>query len=301
MKKSEFAIQKQYLLDTVSDSMPRSKLLDDKPILINIGGPSASGKSALSLELSKELRNSKILHVDRYLVGAKIISKLNHSSPIPREPYLGGLNPFSYDTNLLLNHLISLKSENQVNVPIYDHIVDEPSGTEVFEPHKFIILEGLYALNEEFLSLADVSIYVESTTHERILRKIIRTGLDYKRKNLSWVIENYLCNEEPSYKAKANYFKDCVNIVVRNQTNILLLSQRPEIATIDFTTGLWFKLIPRDDHSRSDVSEEIYINMKNDAESVLYCLVSNKPIYETPIEKSTIKELYNYYKFIKIK
>jgi uridine kinase len=137
--------------------------------LIGISGGSGAGKTTLAKAL--------LQHSDG---DALMISYDRYYKHVPCGNYD---IPESLDTELLLEHLQSLKSGQAVNLPIYDRFINQQ--TEFFdkvEPNSVVIVEDIFALHHpELLELYDGKIFVETSTddvrfHRRMIRDIKERG-----------------------------------------------------------------------------------------------------------------------------
>lgn len=79
------------------------------------------------------------------------------------------------ETDLLVEHVKQLKAGQPIEKPLYDFSTHDRKGSEMIFPKKIIILEGILILESEVLrNLIDIKVYVDATSDERILRRILR-------------------------------------------------------------------------------------------------------------------------------
>jgi predicted adenylyl cyclase CyaB len=82
--------------------------------------------------------------------------------------------PEALNLSLFREHLRNLKQGKPVEKPVYDMKVSEPTSIEKIEPKKIIIVEGLFALNDQIVDQADIKAFVDIGTHGRIIRRLLR-------------------------------------------------------------------------------------------------------------------------------
>jgi uridine kinase len=152
--------------------------------IIGISGGSGAGKTTLANALLQRYKGESILiSYDRYY---KRMECGNYDIPE------------ALDTELLLEHLRSLKSGQAVDLPIYDRFKNQrTSAVERVEPKPIIIVEGIFALHHpELLDIYHCKVYVETSTdsvrfHRRLIRDIRERGDTEASIAKAWV-ENVL-------------------------------------------------------------------------------------------------------------
>lgn len=291
------AIQKEIstdmLLQRLDLLMPKEKVTD-RVFVINISGASAAGKSTISRALSSSLPGCSVLNMDDYLKGWGI-GLLDHDSGDPNKPYFARLNPNVYDLKKLQEDVIQLKKGKSIEKPIFDEITKSPSGTQIFEPSRVLILEGIYSLNSPFLELADVSILIEASLHDRLFRKIVRNSISYKQ-NINDIIHNYLTNDEPTYP----YYKDELHakamLVVNNPLNPLRDFALYPGREATNHTKIVHDIIPKIEYGILHLEERLVLRESESNQSLLAYTVGNKLLFNDVISPDTCNLLNKYYK-----
>lgn len=146
-----------------------SKLVEnsEKNIVILIAWGSASGKTSLIAKriLNKYKNSAILLSMDNYYIWAEFVKKNNLTFDEPK----------ALDLDLFKSNLNKLKSWKIIHSPIYDFKKWERTDDfEEIKPNKIIIVEWLFALEENIAQLWDYKIFVDLWTHWRVLRRIFR-------------------------------------------------------------------------------------------------------------------------------
>jgi uridine kinase len=137
--------------------------------IIGIFGGSGAGKTTLANALLQHYQgDAMLISYDRYY---KSMECGNYDIPE------------ALDTELLLEHLRSLKSEQAVDLPIYDRFKNQrTSAVDRVEPKPIIIIEGIFALHHpDLLDLYHCKVYVETSSdsvrfHRRTIRDLRERG-----------------------------------------------------------------------------------------------------------------------------
>lgn len=148
------------------------------PLLVFIGGQSASGKSTIAEEIKKKLGDrAAILSMDHYYK--------ERPEGVDPDVYRQTTNfdtPEMIDFNLFIEHLRQLLQKNTVNSPIFSFISNQrdKNKTETIHPSEIIIIEGIFAqycfkhLLPDELKRQSLSIYVASDYLNVVKRRIKR-------------------------------------------------------------------------------------------------------------------------------
>lgn len=138
--------------------------------IIAISGGSGSGKTTAAKKLQALIgqENCKILSQDSYYH--------DHSAKFKGDGSVNFDHPDAIDFELMAQHLKSLSENKAVEVPIYDFVTHaRKKDTVLFEPSKFIIVDGILILSQEKLrSLFDFSVFIDISEEVRFLRRLKR-------------------------------------------------------------------------------------------------------------------------------
>lgn len=153
--------------DMVKDTMSKK----DTPIIVEIAGGSASGKtSAVSVKLKEMFGDdAMIFSMDDYYRGRTYMAEEAAKGNV-----LNFDQPEVINIPLVKEHIAALREGRSIQKPVYSFKEGEAVGTEEVKPKRVIIVEGLFALNDELVAEADVKAFVDIGTHGRILRRLLR-------------------------------------------------------------------------------------------------------------------------------
>jgi uridine kinase len=180
------------------------------PLVIGIAGGSGSGKTTVAQGILQR-------------VGTDRIAFLQHDSYYKD---LGGLpptqrsninfdHPNSLETELLIQHIASLRDRKAVEVPIYDFSTDSRTGqTFTIQPRNVIIVEGILIFTEAALrEMFDVKIFVDTDSDLRFIRRLERDITERGRSTES-VIKQYLSTVRPMHLEFVEPSKRYADIII---------------------------------------------------------------------------------------
>jgi len=166
-----------------------------RPILIGIGGGTASGKTTLVDKIAEAVLPLEVAIVreDWYY---KDQSQLEMSERINTNYD----HPDSFDTELLIEHLGELITGKNIDCPTYDfprHT--RGKATVVVDYAKVIILEGLLVLHDARLrQMMDIKMFVDTDPDLRIIRRIKRDVTERGR-TFDSVTDRYIRDVRPMH------------------------------------------------------------------------------------------------------
>src|SRR5215211_4722346 len=109
-------------------------------------------------------------------------------------------HPDSLETDLLIEHIASLRNSKPVQVPIYDFSADRRTGkTFTVQPCRVVLVEGILIFTEAALrKMFDVKIFVDTDADLRFIRRLERDITERGRTTQS-VIKQYLSTVRPMH------------------------------------------------------------------------------------------------------
>jgi uridine kinase len=170
-------------------------------LVITIGGESGSGKSEISHEVSRFLREygiyAKIIHTDNYY---KIKPSIRNDWRKARNFDEVGLEEIDWDH--VENNITDFKNDNKKAVlPCIDILTDQVDTLITnFEEIRILILDGLYCLN----TTADLHFMIDLTYHETKKAQLLR-GKEILDENRLKILEKEHQSVQ-SLRNRATYF-----------------------------------------------------------------------------------------------
>lgn len=165
------------------------------PLVIGIGGGSSSGKTTVAQEILNRVGADRIA----YLQHDSYYKDLSGLPPALRRD-VNFDHPDSLETELLIQHIASLRNFQPVEVPVYDFSTDSRTGqTFTVFPRRVIIVEGvLIFIEPELRKMFDVKIFVDTDADIRLIRRLDR---DIKERNRTpdSVIKQYETTVRPMH------------------------------------------------------------------------------------------------------
>ena len=165
------------------------------PLVIGIAGGSGSGKTTVAQQILSRVGANRIAFIQHnsYYKDLSALPPTQHAS-------INFDHPNSLDTDLLIQHIVSLRDGKPVEVPIYDFSTDSrTSQTFKIEPRRVIIVEGILIFAEAALrELFDVKIFVDTDSDIRFIRRLER-DLTERGRTTESVIKQYLATVRPMH------------------------------------------------------------------------------------------------------
>ncbi|WP_394274578.1 uridine kinase [Staphylococcus hyicus] len=178
--------------------------------IIGIAGGSGSGKTSVTNKIMKNLDGHSVALIEQDFY-YKDQSHLTFEERLQTNYD----HPFAFDNDLLIQNLKDLKAGKSVEVPTYDYTIHTRSDKKIaFEPKDVIIVEGIFALeNETLRDMMDVKIYVDTDADLRILRRLIRDTKERGR-TMESVVEQYLNVVRPMHNQFIEPTKKFADIII---------------------------------------------------------------------------------------
>lgn len=165
------------------------------PLVIGIAGGSGSGKTTVAQEILNRVGPDRIafLQHDSYY---KDLTGL----PPTQRAEVNFDHPNSLDTELLIEHVISLRDGKAVEVPIYNFSTHSRTDrTFTVAPHRVVLVEGILIFVEASLrALFDIKIFVDTDADIRFIRRLER-DLKERGRTTDSVIKQYQSTVRPMH------------------------------------------------------------------------------------------------------
>ena len=141
------------------------------PLVIGIAGGSGSGKTTVANTILLRVGHDQIA----FLQHDSYYKDLSGLPPVQRAD-INFDHPESLETDLLIQHIASLRDGKPVEVPIYDFSTDRRTDkTFTVQPRSVILVEGILIFTEAKLrGMFDVKIFVDTDADLRFIRRLER-------------------------------------------------------------------------------------------------------------------------------
>lgn len=182
-----------------------------KPTIIGIAGGTASGKTTIAKRLYDEaLKYGSVIliRIDDYYYNKEKI-------PLSENGKRNYDHPDSYDSQLVVAQLESLKKGIAIDKPLYDFVTQSRRvETEHIEPANIIIVEGILTFAMPKLrKLFDIKLFVDTPDDIRFIRRVKR-DINERGRNLDSVVNQYLESVRPMHIAFVEPSKHFADIII---------------------------------------------------------------------------------------
>ncbi|KXK12175.1 MAG: uridine kinase [Chloroflexi bacterium OLB14] len=165
------------------------------PLVIGIAGGSGSGKTTVVNEILKRVGEERIA----FLQHDSYYKDLTGLPPAQRAD-INFDHPDSLETELLIQHIASLRDFMPVSVPTYDFATDSrTSQTLRVDPKNVILVEGILIFAEpELRKMFDLKIFVDTDADIRLIRRLHR-DITERSRTTEYVIQQYQATVRPMH------------------------------------------------------------------------------------------------------
>jgi len=159
--------------------------------IVGIAGGSGSGKTTIVSRITEIVRDHALVAQDNYYRSAehltnRTITEFNFD------------HPDAFDTELLLEHLSTLKSGRPIRMPQYDFVHNRRrEDTVLVEPRRLVILEGIMIYFDKRV-LIDLKLYVDTPDDIRFIRRL-RRDITERGRTVESVIAQYMERVRPGH------------------------------------------------------------------------------------------------------
>jgi uridine kinase len=182
----------------------------DLPLIVGIAGGSGSGKTTIAESLVERLDGKvALVQHDAYYrhtpeLSFEARSQVNYD------------HPASLETELLVDHLVTLRSGASVDKPSYDFARHLRSDDVVVTyPAPLIVVEGILVLAEPGLrSVLDLKVFVDTDADIRLARRLER-DIEERGRTVTSVITQYFTTVRPMHLEFVEPSKGHADVVIR--------------------------------------------------------------------------------------
>jgi len=180
------------------------------PVIIGIAGGTGSGKTTVALRVREASpgKTIRIIHHDSYYHD-------NSHLPMAERDQINYDHPNAFETDLLIEHLQSVRRSEAIEVPLYDYATHcRKQETKRIAPADIIFVEGILVLeNSQLRELMDIRLYVDVDADERFIRRLLRDTNERGRSPDS-VIKQYLKVVRPMHQQFVEPSKRHAHIII---------------------------------------------------------------------------------------
>ena len=165
------------------------------PLVIGIAGGSGSGKTTVATAILGRVGYDRIA----FLQHDSYYKDLSGLPPVQRAE-VNFDHPDSLETELLIEHIASLRDGKPVDVPVYDFATDRrTSQTFIIQPRSVILVEGILIFTEAKLrKMFNVKIFVDTDADLRFIRRLER-DIHERGRSTESVIAQYQATVRPMH------------------------------------------------------------------------------------------------------
>ncbi len=165
----------------------------DKVTFVGITGGSGSGKTTIVRNIGEIVSDFVFIPQDNYYKSAEHVTNSSITA-------FNFDHPAAFDTDLLIEHMMELKTCNSINMPEYDFVHhSRKEVTKNVDSHRVIIVEGIMLFwDKRIRDMLDLKIFVDTPDDIRFIRRLSRDVKDRGR-TLDSVIKQYLEVVRPGY------------------------------------------------------------------------------------------------------
>ena len=181
-----------------------------KVTVIGVAGGTGSGKSTLVKRLQEAFRNDDVAtlcHDYYYKAHPELTyeerTKLNYD------------HPAAFDTDMLVEHIRTLKSNVPIEHPVYSFVDHNRTAERVLvKPSRVIIVDGILIFeHKELRDRLDIKVFVDTDADLRLARRILRDVCERGR-TMQSVIEQYTTTVKPMHEEFVEPSKKHADVII---------------------------------------------------------------------------------------
>jgi len=179
-------------------------------LVIGIAGGTGSGKTTVANVILERVGKQHIA----YLPHDAYYRELD-DLPFDQRAAVNFDHPNSLETELMIEHIVQLKSGKAIELPIYDFSTHSRTGKTIcVEPHRIIIVEGILIFAEPDLrELFDVRLFVDTDADIRFIRRLTR-DINERGRTTENVIHQYITTVRPMHLEFVEPSKRYANVII---------------------------------------------------------------------------------------
>ena len=180
------------------------------PVILGVAGGTGSGKTTVARAILHAIGKDRLA----FIAQDSYYRKIEWEGP----EHLAQHNfdhPSSIDTELLIDHLRTLKEGKPVDGPVYDFVHHRRSTETVrIEPRRVVLVEGILLFAEPGVrELMDFKIYVDTDSDVRLKRRILR-DIHERGRDLDDILRQYMTTVRPMHLEFVEPSKRWADVIV---------------------------------------------------------------------------------------
>ena len=181
-----------------------------KVTVIGVAGGTGSGKSTLVKRLQEAFRNDDVVTLchDYYY-------KAHPELTFDERTKLNYDHPAAFDTDILVEHIRTLKSNVPIEHPVYSFVDHNRTAERVLvKPSRVIIVDGILIFeHKELRDLMDIKVFVDTDADLRLARRILRDVCERGR-TMHSVIDQYTTTVKPMHEEFVEPSKKHADVII---------------------------------------------------------------------------------------
>lgn len=180
------------------------------PLVVGIAGGSGSGKTTVAHQILQRVGPDRIA----FLQHDSYYKDLRGLPPAQRNEFNFD-HPNSLETELLIEHINTLRKGQAVEVPVYDFSTDSRTArTFTVQPRSVILVEGILIFTEPALrQVFDIKIFVDTDSDLRFIRRLER-DIHERGRTTESVIRQYMLTVRPMHLEFVEPSKRYADIII---------------------------------------------------------------------------------------
>jgi len=180
------------------------------PLVIGVAGGTGSGKTTVANVILERVGENNIAYLphDAYY---RDLGDL----PYDQKAAMNFDHPNSLETELMIEHIKTLKKGKPVDIPVYDFSIHSRTGETIHvEPHPVVVVEGILLFaDKELRELLDIRIFVDTDPDIRFIRRLQR-DITERGRTTEMVIQQYLSTVRPMHLEFVESSKRYANVII---------------------------------------------------------------------------------------
>ncbi len=184
-------------------------------MIIGICGGTGSGKTTIARKIVESVGAQTVVLVEQDSYYRNL-----SDMPLDERHQANFDHPDAIDSDMLVNHIMRLKQDLTVEMPLYDFVTHTRSDRiEVIEPRPVVIVEGILIFAEpRVLDLLDVRVFVDTPDDIRLMRRLKR-DINERGRTFERTLEQYERTIRPMHFEFVEPSKRFADIIIPEGSN----------------------------------------------------------------------------------